>query len=133
MRIAKSPLAVPMFRQTRKEAALRSLMPLLVHDDLMPGTRYHNEVRRERIDTQILSPTQLDVLDRAPEAIDSLSRRLAVWKFKPSLRRHEKGWAVSKVLLPGRGTFLRDVTRHIGNKTAHLLLDGCLLCHGERC
>src|SRR5579864_2794036 len=118
--VAELPLAIAMFRQAGEEATFGNLVAIGVQKKFMPGSRYLSEVRGERIDTQIVSPIQLDVLDHVREILDPLGGRLAAWKLEEPLRGQEKRWIVGKMFLPGGGTFLSNVMSHGGNKTAHV-------------
>ena len=90
MSVPKLPVPVSIFRQARKVTALCARNPLdagLKLDDLAIRRRNNAEVFCQRVQPQIIPPTQFDVLELACDPRNCLSRRLPVLKDELPIHR----------------------------------------------
>ena len=122
--ISELPSPVSEFRQAAEETVLVYLLTFSVDTDLRIRARHDGQVWRQRINTQIIPPAKVDVLDRACELLNRLRGGLTVRKDEAALCRHEKGRAVSEIFAPSARPLLCDVVSHVRNKTSHTVFDG---------
>ena len=134
MRVPKLPAAVPMFRNPREETVLLDALPFGAHLDLAERHGHHREIRCERVYSQIVSPSQVDLLDGAREILNSSRRGSAIRKHQAAFRGHEERGGVGEMPAPSRRTLLRDVMSHRLGEGSHTLVDRrrTLRCHRLR-
>jgi hypothetical protein len=101
MGIPKLPAAVPMFRNPREEPGLLHATPLGAYLDLVVRGGHHRKIRRERIYSQIVAPSQIDLFDGAREFLNGRRGGSAVRKNQTTLGGHEEFRTIREVPAPG--------------------------------
>src|SRR5579864_5880577 len=101
MGVPKLPAAVPMFRNPREEPGLLQAAPLRAYLDLVVRGRHQREIRRERIYSQIVAPSQIDLFDGARELPNGRRCGSAVRKNQATLEGHAEFRTIREVPAPG--------------------------------
>ena len=78
MRIAELPAPVTKFSKAREEPGLVHSVPGRIDLNFLPGSRNNCKLWRQRVDTQIIAPFQIDMLEAESDILDSVPCRCAV-------------------------------------------------------
>ena len=88
---------------------------------LGPRARHYREIRRQRVDAQVVSPAQLDRPERAREIVDARApRRWRCENTSSPVGRHEERGRRREVAVPGRRSLPRDVVRDVLGELTHV-------------
>jgi hypothetical protein len=101
MSVPKLPAAVPTFRNSCEETSLLYAAPLGAYLDLVVRSGHYREIRREGIYSQIVAPSQIDLLDGAREILNRRRGGSAIRKHQTTLRGHEEISGVGEMSAPG--------------------------------
>ena len=133
VRIPELPLAVAILRDRGEEAGFMDFVISKIDLNFVVCGGDDSEIRTERINTQVIAPAKLDVLDGAGEGLGAQRCGLLIRKDELSIVGHEEGWAVLEVPAPGGWPVLRNVMRHGCHEAAHAACDGCPLRRRQGC
>src|SRR5215472_1799912 len=112
MSVAELPAPVSKFSQTGEEPALLDSVPGRIDLDLVPRSCHNRKFGCERIDPQILTPFQLDMLEGERNTLDAAPCGIAARERHLSVNGHEERRVVFEEFTPGKGAFLCDVMSH---------------------
>jgi hypothetical protein len=132
MGIPKLPAAVTVFRNPCEEPGLLHTAPLGAYLDLVVRGGYHGQIRRERIYSQIVAPSQIDLFDGARKLLNGRRGSSAVRKSQTTLRGHEEFRTIREVPAPCCRALLGDVVSHRLSEGSHTLVDGRGTRRGHR-
>jgi len=90
------------------------------------------EPRRERIDSQIVSPFEFDMFEGARKILNGRRRGRTIRKHQMAVRGHEERWIFREMLPPGCRTVVSNVVRHGLHEPRYAVLYGGRLCRGQR-
>jgi hypothetical protein len=90
MGVPELPAAALSFRNPRKKPGFIHANAVGLHLNLMIRSGHYRQIRRERIYSQVVPPSQLDLLDSAGDILNSGRRGGAIREYQMALGRHEE-------------------------------------------
>jgi hypothetical protein len=121
--IAKLPAAVAILRDACKVSAVLDAVTVGPHLNLVIRSSHDSEIRRERIDAQIIAPFQLNLFDGKRDLRKSRRSLRTICKSDFAIDGHEECRRVGKILAPSCRAVLRNVMRHVAHKCSHTVID----------
>jgi hypothetical protein len=128
MCISKFPAAIAKFRGPRKETGFVHSLARRADTNLVISGCDNGEIGSERVHAQIVTPPQLDLLDRGREGLNSRRCRRAIRENQLAIGSHEKRSAIGEVLAPGQWALLGNVVSYRLDEGSY----GCFDFSGSR-
>ena len=119
MSIPKLPAPALIFRRPCEETPLIDLLTCTVDSDFVVRSGHNGQVRRKRIDPQVVAPLQFDVPDDTSEVPNARRGRCTAGENQTSLCGHKEGGGVHEVPAPRSRSFLRDIVSDSARECPH--------------